>query len=90
MLLDEHTAALDPRTADAVMRTTVEAFAARRLTVLMVTHNMSHAVAYGDRLVMMDQGKIHLEIGGDEKKRVTVGELIDRFHVKTDRIVLQA
>ncbi len=90
LLLDEHTAALDPRTADAVMRTTVEAIAAHRLTVLMVTHNMSHAVSYGDRLVMMDQGKIHVEIKGDEKKRVTVSELIDRFHVKTDRIVLQA
>lgn len=90
LLLDEHTAALDPRTADAVMKTTVETVAERKLTVLMVTHNMSHAVAYGDRLIMMDQGKIHLEIGGAEKKRVTVESLINRFHVKTDRIVLQA
>jgi putative ABC transport system ATP-binding protein len=90
LLLDEHTAALDPRTADAVMHTTVEAIARHRLTVMMVTHNMSHAVAYGDRLVMMDQGKIHLEIGGAEKRRATVESLIDRFHVKTDRIVLQA
>jgi putative ABC transport system ATP-binding protein len=90
LLLDEHTAALDPRTADAVMRTTVEAIAAHRLTVLMVTHNMSHAVAYGDRLIMMDQGRIHLEIGGTEKQRVTVASLIERFHVKTDRMVLQA
>ena len=90
LLLDEHIAALDPRTADAVMHTTVEAIARHRLTVMMVTHNMSHAVAYGDRLVMMDQGKIHLEIGGAEKRRATVESLIDRFHVKTDRIVLQA
>ena len=90
LLLDEHIAALDPRTADAVMHTTVEAIARHRLTVMMVTHNMTHAVAYGDRLVMMDQGKIHLEIGGAEKRRATVESLIDRFHVKTDRIVLQA
>ena len=90
LLLDEHTAALDPRTADAVMRMTVEAIARHRLTVLMVTHNMSHAVAYGDRLIMMDEGRIHLEIGGAEKKRVTIESLISRFHVKTDRIVLQA
>jgi putative ABC transport system ATP-binding protein len=90
LLLDEHTAALDPRTADAVMRSTVAAIAAHKLTVLMVTHNMSHAVAYGDRLVMMDQGRVHLEIGGAEKKRVTVESLISRFHVKTDRMVLQA
>ena len=72
------------------MRMTVEAIARHRLTVLMVTHNMSHAVAYGDRLIMMDEGRIHLEIGGIEKKRVTIESLISRFHIQTDRIVLQA
>jgi putative tryptophan/tyrosine transport system ATP-binding protein len=90
LLLDEHTAALDPRTADAVMRATVEAISEHRLTALMVTHNMSHAVSYGNRLIMMDQGAIHLEIAGPEKKRVTINDLISRFHVKSDRMVLQA
>lgn len=90
LLLDEHTAALDPRTAEAVMRATVDAIAERRLTALMVTHNMSHAVSYGNRLIMMDQGAVHLEIAGAEKKKVTVDDLISRFQVKSDRMVLQA
>jgi putative ABC transport system ATP-binding protein len=88
LLLDEHTAALDPRTADIVMQATVRAVEALRLTTLMVTHNMQHAVDFGSTVVMLDAGKVRLEISGEEKARVTVAELIGHFAVKTDRMLL--
>ena len=90
LLLDEHTAALDPKTADTVMQATIRAIAEFHLTVLMVTHNMEHAVRYGNRLIMMDRGAVHLEVAMPEKAGYTVDSLIERFHVKTDRMVLQA
>ena len=88
LLLDEHTAALDPRTADIVMKATVRAVEALKLTTLMVTHNMQHAVDYGDRVVMLDAGRVRLEIAGEEKASVTVADLIGHFSVKTDRMLL--
>ena len=88
LLLDEHTAALDPRTADIVMQATVRAVEALKLTTLMVTHNMQHAVDYGDRVVMLDAGRVRLEISGEEKARTTVADLIGHFSVKTDRMLL--
>ncbi|EKF17831.1 ABC transporter ATP-binding protein [Nitratireductor pacificus] len=88
LLLDEHTAALDPRTADIVMSATVRAVEALKLTTLMVTHNMQHAVDYGHRVVMLDSGHVHLEIGGDEKADITVSDLIGHFATKTDRMLL--
>lgn len=88
LLLDEHTAALDPRTADIVMQATVRTVEALKLTTLMVTHNMQHAVDYGDRVVMLDAGRVRLEISGEEKARTTVADLIGHFSVKTDRMLL--
>ena len=89
LLLDEHTAALDPRTAKLVMDTTVRAVEELQLTTLMVTHNMEHAIKYGNRIVMMDQGKVLVDIDAQEKRGLTVQDLIDRFHTKSDAIALQ-
>ncbi|MFO1219674.1 MAG: ATP-binding cassette domain-containing protein [Burkholderiaceae bacterium] len=89
LLLDEHTAALDPRTADLVLNATLRAVSALHLTTLMVTHNMAHAVAYGNRLVMLDAGRVRLELTGEAKARATVEELIGHFSVKTDRMLLE-
>ncbi len=88
LLLDEHTAALDPRTADIVMQATVRTVEALKLTTLMVTHNMQHAVDFGDSIIMLDAGRVHLEISGEGKQRITVPELIGHFSVKTDRMLL--
>lgn len=88
LLLDEHTAALDPRTADIVMRATIRAVDALKLTTLMVTHNMQHAVDYGDSVIMLDGGKVRLRISGEEKASITVPDLIGHFAVKTDRMLL--
>ena len=88
LLLDEHTAALDPRTAELVMRSTLSAVREARLTTLMVTHNMQHAIDYGNRLVMMDAGKVRLDLGGAEKSSLTVAELVRRFHLSEDTMLL--
>ena len=88
LLLDEHTAALDPRTADIVMQATVRTVEALKLTTLMVTHNMQHAVDFGDSIIMLDAGRVHLEISGEGKQRITVPELIGHFSVTTDRMLL--
>lgn len=90
LLLDEHTAALDPRTADNVMAATVRAVEAFGLTTLMVTHNMQHALDYGNRIVMMDAGQVRLELKGDDKRNATVPDLIRHFSVTTDRMLLGA
>lgn len=90
LLLDEHTAALDPRTADLVMQATVRAVESLKLTTLMVTHNMQHAVDFGHRVIMLDAGRVKLEIGGEEKANVTVAKLVDHFSVKTDAMLLGA
>lgn len=79
ILLDEHTAALDPRNADIVMKLTRRFADEYHLTVMMVTHNMSHALEYGNRLLMMDEGEIILDIGADEKARMTMDEILKRF-----------
>ncbi len=88
LLLDEHTAALDPRTADIVMGATIRAIEAFDLTTLMVTHNMQHAVDYGNRVFMMDAGKLRVEISGEEKQNITVPDLIEYFVVKSDQMLL--
>ena len=90
LLLDEHTAALDPRTAERVMAATVEVVAREGLTALMVTHNMAHAIATGNRLVMMRAGRIIFEAVGAEKTALTVEALVERFHLTGDRMVLAA
>jgi len=90
LLLDEHTAALDPRTSELVMEATVSVIARDGLTTLMVTHNMEHALSYASRIIMMDAGRIVADIGADEKKGLTVADLVARFRVKDDRMVLSA
>lgn len=79
LLLDEHTAALDPRTAAKVMDLTDSMVRENRLTTLMVTHNMNQALKYGNRMVMLHQGKVQLDIQGEEKKKMTVAEIIAEF-----------
>lgn len=88
LLLDEHTAALDPRTADTVMRATIAAVERDKLTTLMVTHNMEHALAYGNRLIMMMEGRIVFMAAGAEKSALTVESLVKRFHLTSDRMLL--
>jgi putative ABC transport system ATP-binding protein len=90
LLLDEHTAALDPRTAQLVMDATQRIVAEHRLTTLMITHNMAHALHYGDRLLMMERGRIKLDIGQAEKHHLTINDLVQRFGDANDQILLQA
>lgn len=79
LLLDEHTAALDPKTAAKVLEVTQKVVAKNNLTTLMITHNMRDAIAYGDRLIMMYDGKIVVDVSGPEKKQLTVEQLLDLF-----------
>ena len=88
LLLDEHTAALDPKTADKVLQITEEIVARDKLTTLMVTHNMKHAIQYGNRLIMMDSGKVVVDIRGEEKKNLTVRDLLEKFKIDNDRLLL--
>ena len=79
LLLDEHTAALDPATAEKVLELSDNMISEGNLTTLMITHNMKDAIRLGNRLIMMNQGKIILDISGEEKKHLTKQELLDRF-----------
>lgn len=79
LLLDEHTAALDPKTAAKVLATTQEIVERNHLTTLMITHNMKDAIAYGNRLIMMMDGHVILDIRGEEKKKLTVEDLLHKF-----------
>jgi len=79
LLLDEHTAALDPKTAEKVLRLTDEIVAESQLTTLMVTHNMRDAIEHGNRLIMMNAGRVILDIAGEEKKKLTVEALLEQF-----------
>ena len=88
LLLDEHTAALDPKTADKVLQITEEIVARGKLTTLMVTHNMKHAIQYGNRLIMMDAGKVVVDIRGEEKKNLSVRDLLEKFKIDNDRMLL--
>ena len=79
LLLDEHTAALDPKTAAKVLEITDKLIEENGLTALMVTHNMKDAIAHGNRLIMMNNGKIILDVSGEEKKKLTVEQLLAEF-----------
>lgn len=79
LLLDEHTAALDPQNAQIVMDLTERFIAEYKLTALMVTHNMQFAINFGNRLIMMDEGTIILDVSGEEKSKLTVEELVRLF-----------
>ena len=89
LLLDEHTAALDPKTAKKVLDVTDKIVKKHNLTTFMVTHNMKDAIEHGNRLIMMDGGKIIFDIKGDEKKELTVEKLLEKFNVVNDAMLLK-
>ena len=94
LLLDEHPAALDPATAQKVLELSDRIISENKLTALMITHNMSDAIRHGNRLIMMDRGRIVLDISGEEKKKLTKADLLARFAEKagvqeeTDSVLL--
>ena len=79
LLLDEHTAALDPKTAQRVIELTEKIVRENHLTTIMVTHNMQQAIRYGNRMIMLHEGKVKFDIQGDEKRALTVEEVVKRF-----------
>lgn len=81
LLLDEHTAALDPKTAAKVLEISDKIIAEHHLTAMMVTHNMKDAIAHGNRLIMMHEGKVILNISGEDKKKLTVEDLLHQFEL---------
>lgn len=94
LLLDEHTAALDPATAAKVLELSDKIVQENNLTTLMITHNMKDAIAHGNRLIMMNEGKIILDVEGEEKKKLTKRDLMDKFaeiagsQIESDQILL--
>ena len=94
LLLDEHTAALDPGTAEKVLKITRQIVEENRITTMMVTHNMKQALDLGNRTLMMDSGKIVLDVSGEERAGMTVDDLLERFRagagkaLDNDRILL--
>lgn len=94
LLLDEHTAALDPKTASKVLELSDKIIKENNLTALMVTHNMKDSIVHGNRLIMMNNGKVILDISGEEKKKLTVDELLKKFEMvsnsklENDRMLL--
>lgn len=79
LLLDEHTAALDPKTAEKVLELTKQIVSTNELTTLMITHNMKHAIQYGNRLIMMYEGNIIFDVKGEEKSNLRVADLLQKF-----------
>ncbi len=93
LLLDEHTAALDPATAEKVLDLTAKIVAENNITCLMITHNIPSALALGNRTIMMNQGKIVMELAGEERKTMTTEKLLQAFHnqgMSNDRILFSA
>ena len=94
LLLDEHTAALDPKTAHKVLSLTTEIVEKNNLTTIMITHNMKDAIAIGNRLIMMNDGKIIYDVCGEEKKKLTTADLLEKFKITrggeldNDRMIL--
>ena len=94
LLLDEHTAALDPATAEKVLKITRDVVAEHHITTLMVTHNMHQALELGNRTLMMDNGNIILDVQGEQRKNMTVNDLLEQFRagagksLDNDRILL--
>lgn len=94
LLLDEHTAALDPKTAAKVLELTTEIVEKDNLTTIMITHNMKDAIAIGNRLIMMNDGKIIYDVSGEEKKNLTTADLLEKFKITSggeldnDRMIL--
>ncbi len=94
ILLDEHTAALDPKTSITVMELTEKLIQEQHLTAFMVTHDMEDAICYGNRLIMLHQGQVVVDVPEEQKKDLTVNELMDMFHknsgteLKDDQLLL--
>ena len=94
LLLDEHTAALDPKTAAKVLELSDKIVNETHITTLMITHNMRDAIAHGNRLIMMNAGRIVLDISGEEKKSLTISDLLEKFNASSgnaeadDKLVL--
>lgn len=80
LILDEHTAALDPKTAELIMELTDKVVREKQLTTIMVTHNLRYAVEYGDRLLMMHQGHAVMDLEGEEKKNMNVDTILEKFN----------
>ena len=80
LILDEHTAALDPKTADVIMKLTDKIVHEKKVTTIMVTHNLRYAVEYGDRLIMMHEGRIILDQTGEEKKKTDPEKIMRIFN----------
>jgi len=80
LLLDEHIAALDPKTASQILTLTQGIVKNQKLTTLMITHNMKHAIGFGNRLIMLHQGRVLLDLRGNEKKDLTVKDLLEQFY----------
>ena len=81
LLLDEHIAALDPKTANQILSLTKEIIDSQGLTVLMITHNMRHAITFGNRLIMLHQGRVILDVRGKEKDELSVEDLLEQFYL---------
>lgn len=81
LLLDEHTAALDPKTATKVLEVSEKIVYENKLTTMMITHNMKDAITHGNRLIMMNSGKVVLDIKGEDKNKLTVNDLLEKFAV---------
>lgn len=94
LLLDEHTAALDPKTAEKVLDLTCQVAAGAHLTTLMITHNLHHALSVGNRTIMMHEGRVILDIKGQERSNMTIEHLLQMFekasgtHINNDRMLL--
>ena len=80
LILDEHTAALDPKTADTVMAITDKLVREKNLTALMVTHNLNYSLKYGDRLIMMHKGEKIMDLVGEEKRNLKLDTILNKFY----------
>ncbi|MBM6613341.1 ABC transporter ATP-binding protein [Desemzia sp. RIT804] len=87
LLLDEHTAALDPKTSQMVLDLTKKIVEEEKLTTLMITHNMEQAIQYGNRLIMLNEGNIVVDIAGEEKQHLTIPDLLELFHKNSGTIL---
>ncbi|MDO5775860.1 MAG: ATP-binding cassette domain-containing protein, partial [Eubacteriales bacterium] len=87
LLLDEHTAALDPATAEKVLKLTADIVAEEKITCLMVTHNMQSALDLGNRTIMMDSGNVIYDVSGEERKALTVPDLLEKFKEQAGRML---
>ena len=85
LLLDEHTAALDPGAAEKVMELTKKIVEEKKITTLMVTHDMDYALEYGTRTILLDSGKIRMDLSGEERAAMTPGQLAEIFYSRTRR-----